>query len=535
MEVRCGSCNKLFRVSDDKITGAGIKFKCTRCSEYVKITKEEFESHRLGGAAMSALDSFAPKPKTASAPPVSGPLSPRAQKPAPPSAAGAPPRIDMVKPAPADKSLEQQIPSFLGTSGPSIEPDTDAMMVPEPTPAYEPPFAPARENAAAKASARLMPERETETAAPSPVETASLERLDISEKSLGVDRRAYDSIHPLVTGSVSGTLGGLGCSVPIITVMFLGLGALSALTSSYLPQQIAAMPVIYNIAVAVSGLMGLGIVIGIVLAMIQAATSVKIFSFPGVLIGTLLGAAIGALQGLAVSGGAGGLIGTGILIMNTARWGVTAIFLSIALVIARRVIVSSKRESFSAHLSAVQVLGLILFTVILGFGIYSEVMSATQMRLAKDQAAGAIQEVVSTEGLQITNPSGYMDSNSDLVVTGVVENMTDNERPVWLVTVDVFDAQNAVLIQARMLSGRQLYTQRDYEILARRGVNVQEMVMQNMQDKGVSIPPRGMVNFEIRVMEPPVGITSFNASLQKFDPMQMLKEAQEQLKQRQQQ
>ena len=40
MDIRCGKCNKLFRVSDDKITGKGIKFACSRCGEAVKITRE---------------------------------------------------------------------------------------------------------------------------------------------------------------------------------------------------------------------------------------------------------------------------------------------------------------------------------------------------------------------------------------------------------------------------------------------------------------------------------------------------------------
>jgi hypothetical protein len=63
MEVRCGKCNKLFRVSDDKITGTGIKFSCSRCGEYVKITQEEFEQYKLSRETVSALASFEPKPK----------------------------------------------------------------------------------------------------------------------------------------------------------------------------------------------------------------------------------------------------------------------------------------------------------------------------------------------------------------------------------------------------------------------------------------------------------------------------------------
>src|SRR3990172_5020999 len=54
MEIRCGSCNKLFRISDDRIIGKGIKFACTRCNETIKITREEFEAYTLSRTADSA-------------------------------------------------------------------------------------------------------------------------------------------------------------------------------------------------------------------------------------------------------------------------------------------------------------------------------------------------------------------------------------------------------------------------------------------------------------------------------------------------
>src|SRR5512147_2360766 len=60
MEVRCGKCNKLFRVSDDKITGRGVKFSCTRCGESVKITREAFENYSLAQSSVSALDLLKP-------------------------------------------------------------------------------------------------------------------------------------------------------------------------------------------------------------------------------------------------------------------------------------------------------------------------------------------------------------------------------------------------------------------------------------------------------------------------------------------
>src|SRR5512143_1405867 len=65
MEIRCGSCNKLFRVADEKITGAGIKFACTRCGNYVKITRHAFEQYNLSKAAAPVPPAFEPAAPTA--------------------------------------------------------------------------------------------------------------------------------------------------------------------------------------------------------------------------------------------------------------------------------------------------------------------------------------------------------------------------------------------------------------------------------------------------------------------------------------
>ena len=62
MEIRCGKCDKLFRVADEKITGRGIKFSCTRCGDTVRITREDFNAYMLSKTAVSALDMFEPKP-----------------------------------------------------------------------------------------------------------------------------------------------------------------------------------------------------------------------------------------------------------------------------------------------------------------------------------------------------------------------------------------------------------------------------------------------------------------------------------------
>jgi hypothetical protein len=92
------------------------------------------------------------------------------------------------------------------------------------------------------------------------------------------------------------------------------------------------------------------------------------------------------------------------------------------------------------------------------------------------------------------------------------------------------DAQGTILMQARLVSGKQFYTRHDYEILGKRGTNVQELKTKQLQEQGVVIPARGSVSFEIRILEPPIGVADFIAKLQPFDPVKLHKEMSEEQK-----
>ena len=152
------------------------------------------------------------------------------------------------------------------------------------------------------------------------------------------------------------------------------------------------------------------------------------------------------------------------------------------------------------------------------------------IRTTEPSSKTATAHMVSTEGLHILNAAGSFEPNTDLVVSGVVENLTDKPQPAWLVVVDVYDAKGTVISKIKLLNGKQLYTQRDYDILAKRGANVQELKAKAIQGDGTVIPPKDKVTFEIRYLEPPVGISSFNATLQPFDPARLSKEVEGQSK-----
>ena len=138
---------------------------------------------------------------------------------------------------------------------------------------------------------------------------------------------------------------------------------------------------------------------------------------------------------------------------------------------------------------------------------------------------------VTPEGLQVVSASGGVDPVSgDLIISGVIENTTDKARPAWYVVVDLLDAQGTTVMQAKLVSGKPFYTRRDMEVLGKRGTNMQELRTKQLQDQGVTIPARGTVNFEIRVLEPPIGVANFNATLQPFDPVKLYKEISEEQK-----
>ena len=269
-----------------------------------------------------------------------------------------------------------------------------------------------------------------------------------------------------------------------------------------------------------------------VLAILQSAVRVKMFSFLGVVISALFGGILGAAQGFAVSFGSDAMVSVPIIMVLAAKWSVQALLVGIAVVIIRRVMMSPRRESFSSRLSVVQVLGVVLSLSIVGAAVYGEVMSSSEMSTAKDGAVSALRQLASPEGLQVINQSGYIDPNrqGDLVITGVVQNTTGVEKAAWYLVADVYDARGSVLAKARMLNGMQMFSKRDLDILAKRGENVQDLKNKMTGAQGAGLAPQGMVNFEVRIVEPPAGITSFMATLQQIDLMQLFREVAEETK-----
>ena len=174
------------------------------------------------------------------------------------------------------------------------------------------------------------------------------------------------------------------------------------------------------------------------------------------------------------------------------------------------------------------VLVTVLVLGIAGYGIMSYLRSSEPA--GKQDAKKAVHEMESVEGLHIVNGAGSMEPNGDLVISGEIANTTDKERTAWAVAVDVYDAQGGVLAKIRMVNGKQIFTRKDYEVMARRGDNVQELKTKLLQEQGTPIPAKGTLNFAIRCIQPPVGVASFNAQVIPFDPVQLYKELADEMK-----
>ncbi len=442
MEVRCGKCNKLFRVSDDKITGTGIKFPCTRCGTYVKITREDFEQYTVSLGAVSVSDQFEPMPmpvKVSVPPDAAGPI---ASETAPPEQGSQP--FDFSAQATHENVSEEKPPLFVepdrlpSATAPKTEPAVE--LKPEPL-MLSKPKTPPPDAAAPKAepAVELKPEplMQPKPTAPPPVEPQpkpKLEPLFVPKQKAKPAPERETPPEPVRPAPPVSHPPAPPVKPPVQPTM---------------PRKESARPA----APAVS------------------PAAEKIMGGP----------------------------------------------------------VPSSMPSHAGRMILILVVTLII-AGLAAYGIYVHLQEAPPSPLPMKGRREAPREIVSNEGLQIVNLDGSVQANGDLFITGAVQNTTEKERTAWYVVAEVTNSQGAVISRLRLLNGNQIYTRSDYEIMAGRGVNVQELKAKNVQEKGVVIPPRGTVGFELRYLQAPAGIASFVAQALPFEPAQLQKEIAEEMK-----
>jgi predicted Zn finger-like uncharacterized protein len=386
--------------------------------------------------------------------------------------------------------------------GPSPSPEPEPQAGPFPGPA----------SAASQADVEIFSDRDADL-------RAALELPKTTEEygsSSAV--RSEEQIHPLASGNITGAVAGIGCAIPVTLFLILGFG----IVARFLPL-VSSLPVVLLVVTAATGILSLGIVIGLVTAVVQAKAERKLFFLVNILIGTVFGAGLGAGMRATILLASGQQWGIRPLVADAVAWGALALVLSCLLAIARRIMVHAREETFSASLSGLEQAGLGISLAVVLFALYADGTLTSKMEMATEETAQQLQaygQQVSPEGLNVMNARGYLDpANGDLVVTGTIENTADTQKPGWYLEIEVYDSGQTTLALIRMVNGVQIFSPREYAILARRGMHVDDVKAQMATAvRTAVIPGRGNVPFAARLLEPPTGIASFLPYLRTFDP-----------------
>ncbi len=322
-----------------------------------------------------------------------------------------------------------------------------------------------------------------------------------------------EEVHPLASGNATGAMAGLGCAAPLVTLMTLGFGMMV----QFMPFA-ATLPLFPLVALVGSGIISMSVMIGLVISIVQARAGKKLFFLVNVLIGTVFGAGFGVGESMMISLVSGVGLNMQLIFANAVLSAAAAFVLSILVVVARRIMISEKDETFSAALSGLQKTGLVVSLVLVLFAVYETGTITGKMEQSVKEAGQKRGEILIPAGLQVSNAYGYIDpATGDLVVSGSIQNTTDKPKMGWYLVTEVRDAKEAVLTTATMMNGIQLYTAKERELLAKRGTKAEDIRKTAALRDGM-IPAGGSVNFEVRVMNPPAGSAGFLPTLRAFDP-----------------
>jgi hypothetical protein len=457
MEIRCGGCNKLFRIPDEKITGKGIKFACTRCGEAVKVTREEFDNYTLSKSAVSVLDLFEEKTKPAKIP------EPSAEK----TVSGAPTH--------EAKTEEHPEPVYPGSkSEETAQPVEEHPQIPEPAviPGQKeferpaPPVSDIPQEEPVQPSGQPEPSTEQVSAHELRPEQAAVQEPvpELSQPSKRVDEQVPAAEpEPEPQSPQQQTI-----SEPEQTPAAAPVQAVKPAM-----EEPAARPP-------------------------ESARGHEAIEHPR---------PAGSVSGPRVA--------------PPSQHEPSPYKPPVQ---ERIPLTTPEPPSRSMNMFLVYSVMIVLI-VLVGYGVFKFIGPGTQ------KTDELFKELSSTEGLRIVSASGSMDPQGDLVITCSIENALGKERPVWYVVVDIYNDQGSVISRIRSINGKQLFTQRDYDIFSKRGENVQELKVKNLQDQGVEIPPKSSVTFEIRYLQPAHGVSSFNALVHPFDPVRLFKELAEEIQQ----
>ncbi len=325
------------------------------------------------------------------------------------------------------------------------------------------------------------------------------------------EQTAGSGTNPVVTGAYAGALGGLGCALPLIAMMMLGIGFLS------LGMNVPGYGAAAAILIVLLKMLSAGVLIGISLAFIGAKTEINVWSFPGAFIGAFIGGAIGLISGLFLGTGIGGVFGTALIFGSVVGWVVKAVLVSAVVILFRNFVLSSGDEGpLSAPLSAKQMttVGLLFFLMV--FTIVMDMKAQHSVRAAIAET----RQGLSAEGLRVADQQSSLNDQGDLVVSGKVMNNSKDDKMGWLLIAEMRDESGAVLKKAMMMNGIQMHSMRDAEIFRKRNQSVPrpepgDPKTAPLIKSGESVP------FELTFLEPPKEYKEVSFVLKNVDGQSM--------------
>jgi len=508
MDIRCPSCSKLFRVADEKIAGKGIRFKCSKCTEVITITKDDFEMDLLARetdatetAPQQTLEPASRPSPPASPEPSSKPATPQTQTtPEPEAREYHPPQDPDIPPAGlTDFDFSEPHAAAAAAAHPeegfggqdfsfNVEPDGEAApevdispeaaaeaeaalqfpddLISEPTRKAAFGTPPAKEPQVAEdaASAHMNEQDSGPELAPQsprpPSELQAEDDIDLGAALAMPKEPATVSEANTEPGPAAGAPQPKG---PVITPELLAEMMKRSTSSKSAAESKPTSHVDEDMD------------LGSALAMPKTANTAEKE-------GTKTGSATAATMhddGPSSSGKRAVLIGAIVLVLVAAL----AVLYYLGFL-------PGKKEPDTKQ----------------------KPQQTPQTRTQPDRSK------ITPEGLAIADPSAFIDpERGDIVITGRIQNTTDRPKIGWYLVIEVRDAKEMVLTTARMLNGIQLYSKTELEALVKRGGKLEELQKKMASPGEGAVSPKGSVPFEVRVMDPPAGSARFLPTLQSFD------------------
>jgi predicted Zn finger-like uncharacterized protein len=516
MDIRCGSCSKLFRVADEKISGKGIRFKCSKCGEIITVTMQDLEMDLFAREGEAAPATSAPP---ADARPHPAPAAPPAAPPAaePEAREYKPPPSPEDEQEPAAREYRPPEPPAAGLEDFDFSsPDVAAQQQQEQQgdagpgefslgemPSDE------RQEAGGEVSLSEEDARAAEDAFSFPVDLiseprrksafaseGSTEASGQEQESMSVTPGEQEPSHPSPdTGAASLAVPDLGEPGEPAAPGGPGPGAApeAAAETPAPPQAVEEAPTPKQEPVPPKG----PVISPDLLAQMKKASASRAAAKqeppPAAASDEIdLGAALAIPKG---AGAAAARVAAPVTTGAAAGSGKRVLILAVVAV------------------ALVAVLGALYALYTFGYLLGRSGQTASQPL----QAAGTF---VSPEGLSIEDPYAYRDpQNGDLVITGSIRSALTTTKQGWYLEIGVTDQQQKIVATVRMVSGAQLHSKRDLEVLARRGINIDELrTAAAPKARTAVVPPRGSVAFEARLPEPPAGAAGFLPVLKTYDP-----------------